>query len=221
MYFMLHIGKTGGSYTKHIFSSIPAAENLVRPLDHRFTLEAALEEFPGDKAIFTIRDPLQIFVSGFYSRMRKGQPRYDFPWSPEEAITFSTFKTPNQLAEALSSDEPELRERAELSMRNIQHVAQCLHFYLRSASFIRQSKSRISFILRQESLDEDIKSFLAKNSVPISHLPFSDEVIRHSNPAGLDKTLSPSAARNLTVWYKTDLELYGECRSLAAEINLL
>ena len=220
MYFMLHIGKTGGTYTKHVLSSIPAAQNLVRFLEHRFNLETALGEFPGEKAIFAIRDPLEIFVSGFYSRMRKGQPRYNFPWSPEETITFSAFKTPNGLAEALSSGEPALRERAEFSMRSLQHVAQCLHFYLRSMSFVRQSKSRISFILRQESLDEDIHRFLAKNGISNSYQPSSDDVIRHSNPVELDRTLSPTAIRNLTVWYKTDLELYGECQSLAPEINL-
>jgi hypothetical protein len=219
MYFMLHIGKTGGTYTKHVFSSIPAAQNLVRFLYHHSTLETALREFPDEKAIFAIRDPLAIFVSGFYSRMRKGQPRYNYPWSPEEAIIFSTFKTPNALAEALSSGEPELRERAESSMRSIQHVAQCLHFYLHSVSFLRQSKSRIYFILRQESLDEDIKRILAKNSILGSYPSISDDVIRHSNPVELDRTLSPTAARNLTVWYKTDFELYSECQSLASEIN--
>lgn len=219
MYFMLHIGKTGGTYTKHILSSIPDAENLFRFLYHQFTLEMALNEFPNENAIFSIRDPLEIFVSGFYSRMRKGQPRYNYPWTPAETITFSTFKTPNQLAEALSSDERELRELAESSMRGLQHVAQCLHFYLRSKSFVQQCKPRISFVFQQHSLDEDIKRFLAKNNLPTVYSPITDNVIRHSNPVDLDRALSPTANQNLAFWYKTDFELYDECRSLASEIN--
>ena len=219
MYFMLHIGKTGGSYTQDIFSSIPAARNLVRFLDHRFTLETALDRFPDEKAVFAIRDPLAIFVSGFYSRMRQGRPRHNSPWSPDETAAFSVFQTPNQLAEALSSDQPELRECGEFSMRSIYHVARCLHFYLGSASFVRQRRSRISFILRQATLDEDIQRFLARNGILSPPTVILDDVIRHSNPADLDRTLSPTAVGNLTAWYKTDLELYGECQALASEIN--
>jgi len=219
MYFMLHIGKTGGSYIKHLLSTIPAARSLVRPLYHHYSLETALGEFPDERAVFAIRDPLEIFISGFYSRMRKGQPRYNYPWTPEETVIFSTFKTPNELAEALSSERSERKERAADAMRNLQHVAQCLHFYLRSADFVGANRSRISFILRQESLDEDIRCFLARNGVQLSELPAYDEVIRHANPATLDKTLSPAAVRNLTRWYKTDLELYGACQALASELN--
>jgi len=219
MYFMLHIGKTGGSYTQHIFSLIPAVQNLVRFLDHRFTLETALDRFPGEKAVFAIRDPLAIFVSGFYSRMRQGRPRTNQPWSQDETVAFAAFQTPNQLAEALGSDQPELRERAEFSMRSIYHVARCLHFYLGSASFVRQSRSRICFILRQATLDQDIERFLAKCGIPSAHAPIHDDVIRHSNPAHLDRTLSPRAIGNLTAWYKTDFELYDECQALASEIN--
>lgn len=219
MYFMLHIGKTGGTYTQHLFSSIPAARNLVRFLDHQFTLEAALDRFPQQKAVFAIRDPLDLFTSGFYSRMRKGQPRHCVPWSAEETIAFAAFQTPNQLAEALRSPQSELRDLAEFSMRSIYHVARCLHFYLRSAAFVRQSRSRISFILRQEALDEDIQRFLAKNGIAAAHTPISDDLVRHSTPAHMDRTLSPTAVRNLTVWHKVDLEIYGECRALASEIN--
>jgi len=217
--FMLHIGKTGGTYTQHVFSSIPAARNLVRFLDHRFTLETALAGFPDEKAVFAIRDPLAIFISGFYSRMRQGQPRHNSPWSPDESVAFAAFQTPNQLAEALGSDQAELRTRAEFSMQAIYHVARCLHFYLGSVTLVRQHRSRISFILRQANLDEDIRRFLEKCGIPCAHTPIHDDAIRHSNPPLLDRTLSPTAVANLTAWYESDLELYGECQALASEIN--
>jgi hypothetical protein len=219
MYFMLHIGKTGGTYTRHVISAIPAARHSIRFLDHQFTLETALKSFPDERAIFAIRDPLAIFVSGFYSRMRKGQPLYNVPWSPDEAIAFSSFQTPNQLAEALGSSQTELKVRAEFSMRSIYHVARCLHFYLLSVAFVRQNRSRVSFILRQANLDDDISRLLTKNGIANSHEPVHDDLIRHSSPADMDRTLSPAAIRNLTVWYKTDFELYAECQALASEIN--
>ena len=179
-FFMLHVGKTGGTYARHIISSIPAAEGMVRFLDHGFGLEAALHEFPNENAIFAIRDPLAIFVSGFNSRMRQGRPRYNSPWSADETVAFSAFKTPNELAEALSSSKPELKKCAEFSMRCIRHVDLGLKWYLHSTAFVRRSRSRIFFILQQENLDEDIDRLLAKSGIPSSHVPIHDEVIWHS-----------------------------------------
>jgi hypothetical protein len=216
---MLHIGRTGGTYAQHVLAATPAARELVRVLDHQFSLETALNSFPGESAVFAIREPFAIFVSGFYSRMRQGRPRYNVPWSENEAIAFSSFQTPNQLAEALGSDNALIRERAEFSMRSITHVARCLRFFLHSASTVRQQRDRISWIFRQATLDDDIRHFLNKNGIPDSHTPIHDEVVRHSNPATADKSLSPAAIRNLTLWYKTDLEIYEECQSLALEIN--
>jgi tRNA-dihydrouridine synthase len=218
-YFMLHIGKTGGTYTRHIISSIPAAEGMIRFLPHGFNLETALNNFPHEHAIFAIRNPLAIFVSGFNSRLRQGRPRYNNPWSANETIAFSAFQTPNELAEALGSEKPELRERAEFSMQSIQHVSRGLKWYLQSTALVRQCRSRISFILQQESLDEDIRRLLAKNGISSPHAPIHDDVIRHSSPAELDTSLSPTAVHNLTEWYRTDLDLYEVCKDLQAETN--
>jgi hypothetical protein len=219
LYFLLHIGRTGGTYSQGIFASIPGTRDLVRGLTHEFNLETALNGFPGEGAMFGIREPLAIFVSGFYSRIRKGRPRYNVPWSKNETKAFSFFQTPNQLAEALSSDDPLLRERAEFSMRSITHVARCLHFFLKSASYVREQRNRISWIFRQATLDEDIQRFLDRIGVRHPHAPIQDEVFRHSNPSAADKSLSPTAIRNLTVWYKADLEIYEECQLLAANLD--
>ena len=107
--------------------------------------------------------------------MRKGRPRYNVPWSENEAIAFSSFETPNRLAEALSDDDPVTRERAEFSMRSITHVARGLYYFLHSASFVRQHSDRISWIFRQQTLDDDIRHFLAKNCIPLSYEPIQVE----------------------------------------------
>ena len=219
-FFMLHVGKTGGTYTRHIISTIPAAEGMVRFLDHGFGLEAALHDFPNENAIFAIRNPLAIYVSGFNSRMRQGKPRYNSPWSTDETIAFFAFKTPNELAEALGSDNPERRKLAEFSMQRIQHVSRALKWYLHSTAFVMQSRSRISFILQQESLDEDINWLLAKNGIRTPLVSIHDDVIWHCSPAEMDTSLSATAVRNLTEWYRTDLDLYRECKDLRVETNL-
>jgi hypothetical protein len=214
----LHIGKTGGNYTRHVLSAIPKARSLLRFLGHS-SLETALKEFPAETAIFAIREPLQIFVSGFYSRRRKGQPRWNVPWSDDETVAFSAFGTPNELAEALSSPDQQRRDLAEFSMRSIFHVARCLHFYLGSVLLLREHQSRIAFILRQEHLDADIRAFLVANGIATPPAQITDEVIRHANPTTLDRTLSQTAIRNLSIWYRTDLELYRECQAIVSGLN--
>ena len=49
------------------------------------------------KAVFALRDPLTRFISGFYSGLRKGAPRYDIGWSKGEKRAFSWFSTPQEL----------------------------------------------------------------------------------------------------------------------------
>ena len=218
MYCLLHIGKTGGTYTRHVISSVPAATALVRFLDHSFTLEAALKTFPDETALFAVRHPFEIFVSGFNSRLRKGQPRYNFPWSPDEAVAFAAFQTPNRLAEGLSAVDSKFRRLAEFSMHSIPHASRCLHFFLNSVPALRQYRSRIFFILRQACLDDDIERYFSKIGIQYCHNPIHDDAIRHRNPVDMYRALSPTAMRNLKAWYKTDLEIYSECIALRSEI---
>ena len=158
-------------------------------------------------------------MSGFYSRRRKGQPRHNVPWSANETVAFSAFGTPNELAEALSSADQQRRDLAEFSMRSILHVARCLRFYLGSVPLLRQHQSRIAFILRQEHLDADIHAFLVANGIATLPAQIADEVMRHANPTTLDWTLSQTAIRNLSIWYRTDLELYRECQAIVSGLN--
>ena len=42
--------------------------------------DCELRQIPsGDKVFFTVRDPIDRFVSGFNSRKRRGQPLFDNP----------------------------------------------------------------------------------------------------------------------------------------------
>lgn len=218
MYYMLHIGKTGGSYAKHVFASMPDTRELVRVLPHSFTLDKAVNVFGGQPVIFSVRDPFDIFVSGFYSRLRRGRPTYNIPWTPGEAAAFTRFRSPNALAEALSADNDEMKESARAAMKSIWHVNRCLRYYLRSVAALRRHKSRVPFILRQDSLDADIELFLAKNGIG-PHAFNRNDAVKHSNPADLDKTLSDGARENLAAWYRIDLNLYAECRLMAATTN--
>ena len=133
-----------------------------------------------------------------------------FRGRPDEAVAFAAFQTPNRLAEGLSAVDSKVRRLAEFSMQSIPHASRCLHFFLNSVPALRQYRSRISFILRQACLDDDIERFFSKIGIQYCHDPIHDDVIRHRNPADMDSALSPTAMRNLKAWYKTDLEIYSE-----------
>ena len=97
----LHVRKTGGTAIKYALKPcLVTSGHYIVLHGHRFTLR----EVPkGDQAIFCLRNPISRFVSGFYSRLRQGQPRNLVPWTPDEKASFSRFDTPNRLALALSS----------------------------------------------------------------------------------------------------------------------
>ena len=87
----LHIGKSGGTAIKHALNDAKHVESGLSFVLHPHSTR--LSDIPvGDKVLFTLRDPLSRFCSGFYSRLRKGQPRYNFEWSEGESRAFSKFK---------------------------------------------------------------------------------------------------------------------------------
>src|SRR5205823_2768329 len=96
---LLHVGKTGGTAVKHALrTALHAGGYCIRLCRHGVRLR---DVPPGEKVVFFVRDPASRFVSGFYSRLRQGRPRYTSPWSRAEKAAFGRFGTPNDLAAAL------------------------------------------------------------------------------------------------------------------------
>jgi hypothetical protein len=224
----LHVGKTGGSYVKSVLglgnigkkASTKSAPVLYA--GHNFNLRKALKKFPKRKIAFSVRHPVSLFVSGFNSRLRKGQPRYDVEWNRMEQLAFATFETPNALAEALSADNQQLRTCAEFSMLGIGHVKDCLKFYLHSPLALEASMHRIAYIFRQEHLDEDLRGFISRSELFSSAVDLDlglSHDKRHENPPSAPTNLSPMARANLESWYATDIAIYEWCLENQQAIN--
>jgi hypothetical protein len=115
----LHPGKTAGTAMKQ------ALQDAGQPPNYRLQLHThgvRMADLPrGDKFFFVVRDPVDRFVSGFYSRQRQGRPRFVRPWSEGEARAFRRFSTPQELADALSSTGDE-RASAVDALESIEHV---------------------------------------------------------------------------------------------------
>ena len=69
----------------------------------------------GSKYIINCRNPIDRFVSGFYSRKRKGK-KGTSDWSKAEKLSFKMFEDANNLAESLSSKNQKIRDDAKFAM---------------------------------------------------------------------------------------------------------
>jgi hypothetical protein len=206
----LHIGKTGGSAIKEaIHLSNCCSYELIL---HRHN--TTLFDIPlGERVIFFVRDPISRFVSGFYSRQRKGQPRYFQPWSDLEARAFSAYSTANELARDLNSENADRVGTATIAMQSIQHVCDSYWNWFGDKSTFEQRLPCIMFVGSQENMSEDFSTLKKLLGIDNDIALPTDPVLAHRNPSSVDCQLEDRARRALTDWYLKDyefLELLGQ-----------
>jgi hypothetical protein len=206
----LHIGKTGGTAIKAALQDhLDDGRCCITLHNHGFRLRDVPN---GEKAIFFLREPVDRFVSAFYSRQRKGQPRYYQEWSAGERRAFLAYDTPEALASDLSAS-PIARYRARRAMRSIRHIRDGYAYWLGGLRYLDSRWSDILFIGFQESLGADFERLLYLLDLPLDLRLPDDEVIAHRNPGGLRRVLSATAVRNLVRYYHDDVTLSSACRN--------
>jgi hypothetical protein len=211
----LHIGKTGGTAIRHALRRHRTTPRYGLILhDHGTRL---MDVPAGDRIVIFLRDPVSRFVSGFHSGQRQGRPRFFVPWTADEAAAFERFATPNELALALSSDDPVRRAHAEEAMHSIRHVKFPLTDWLGSEDYVRSRLPDMFFIGFQETLAADFERLKARLGLAGDVRLPDDDLAAHRNPRHLDTALDPAATRNLERWYAADVHLYQLCRRLPSE----
>ena len=211
----LHIGKTGGSAIRSILEGNKETSHYIIKTHGHAT---SMRDVPsGEKIIFFLRDPISRFISGFYSRKRKGQPRYNVEWKPLEKKIFTTFKTPNALALALSDTKSSHHDLAINAMDYVQHLRHYDNWYI-DFEYFNSRLVDIFFIGFQESLNEDFVKLKAKLSIDSNSLLPTDNIGAHRNPEGLDKHLDSQAKEALLEHYKEDIKFYTLCKELLFEV---
>lgn len=212
-YGLLHIGKTGGTAANAVIKAnnklgVGEAVNCYK---HKVGLQDVADENMCEKLMFFIREPVARYISAFNSRLRMGYPRHHGEWSPREEIAFANFKTPNQLAEALSSDDPARKQLALDAMKGIRHLRRAYEHYLGSVELLEQEKDRIYFIAATETFGPDFDLMRKLLGVsPDLELP-TDDYGAHRTPEGFEKTVSELGRKNVQDYYKTDYEIYNWC----------
>ncbi|MGH6736257.1 MAG: sulfotransferase family 2 domain-containing protein [Methyloceanibacter sp.] len=212
----IHIRKTGGSAIK----SMLRGDSRFALHSHDMTLPLLWREAPDTKVFFVVRDPVERFVSGFYSRLRKAPPARDTNCRPEEAMAFTAFPTANSLAEALSSTDRWERMAAALAMHAINHVKHPLHLWLRASPFLERHKGKILFVGWTNDLDRDLPELRDRLDLEDSAALPSDDESAHRGPKDAERSLSNTARRNIAEWYKADRETLDWCLKWRAEQGL-
>jgi len=208
----LHIGKTGGTAIKHALKGNLRTEKSVITLNSHGT---TLMDIPvGEKVVFFLRDPISRFLSGFYSRKRKGQPRAFYEWTPQEKDAFNMFSTPQNLATALLSTNKDERLKAEKAMKCIRHVRDSYWTWFDSEEYLRSRLSDIFFIGFQETLSADFEILKAKLGLPQDVLLPRNEIHAHKNPSDLDLNLNKEQRAVLKKWYEKDYEFIQMCKEI-------
>ena len=165
------------------------------------------------------RDPLTRFVSAFNGRLREDRPRYHYPWREEEKTAFAIFKTPDQLATALSSADDDERMQAEDAMQGIGHVNTPYSYWFGDEESFRTRVPDVFFIGFTERLNDEFVLLKRKLGLPPDiELP-RDETGAHRTPAGFSTDLSEVGRANLERWYARDLAFMQLCRELAPSVN--
>ncbi len=209
----LHIGKTAGTQIKHLISQIN--DNCEDCYIEAHGHQAILANLPpASDYFFSIRQPEARFRSAFYSRKRKGRPRLNVEWSPNERHVFANFEHANDLAEALF----EPAERGFLAfcaMKASVHFLQQYDWFSRQGFFFKVRPPLA--ILRQEHLSADVAhlSSVLGLIIPVSFT--DDRVLSHSNDYDGTPDLSEKARRNLRQWYVQDYLFYDYCSAWIAQ----
>lgn len=212
----LHIRKTGGTALAEALRPVAASYGIV--LHGHAT---RLSDVPRDQqVVFFVRHPVPRFVSGFCSRLRRGLPRHHYEWNEAEAEAFRIFRTPNDLAEALSASDQEMSTRARAAMRGISHVKNTYNDWFCGVAELDERSDSILLVGVQEKLTSDFEHLKILLKLPQSLSLPVDDVLAHRTPSEFDRSLSPLAEKNLSSWYAEDIRFYEYCLRLRVSRGL-
>jgi hypothetical protein len=208
----LHVGKTGGTAVKAALRPVATAGPYRLDL-HGHTFRLA-QVGPDEQFFFATRDPVDRFVSAFYSRRRGGAPPSRVPWSPAEALAFRQFATANELAARIDSD-----AAARAAMGAIVHIRDHYSAWFVDPDGLLARRDALLAILRLEHLDDDFPPLVARLGLEgRAELP-RDERRAHRGPSAVDTSLSEHAVDNLRAWYADDYAFLEVCTSIAQDLD--
>ena len=211
----VHIGKTGGTTVNKVLTD--CFKNDCRHYHH-------CKNYKNDEVyILWLRNPINRFVSAFNhsyygvntdvqtiksfdldnclipGRMKDSSKR-NYVFSEHYDALIKSFTSANHLAESLTSEDIDLKNKAiELMNCDIEHIHKGLGWYLNNGRFVENRHNNILFVGTTENMKECIKKLSIKLGVNL------DENVKLRENNYFDKSmkyLSPLAIKNIIEWYK-------------------
>ncbi len=215
----LHIGKTGGTYFKSVVKEHRPTPKSLFIGKHGDTLLSTIGTFGSNRKLaFFFRSPEERFSSGFCSRLRQGRPVYNVNWTPAEAISFSFFRTPNELAESLSSKNDRLLSAAHFAFANIFHLKFGYQHYLSSKEAVLNEfkMGNILVCCETKQINSKLEKILEK-----LHITSSKNAVEalHENPNPEMGELSEQALKNLKKHFPEDFAIAATCKEIASKLG--
>lgn len=206
----IHVRKAGGSAIKAVL--VPHAmsgPNLIECHPHRITLD----HIPaGEKFFFVVRDPVRRYVSGFNSRLNQGAPAHEVPWNKEEERVFRDFRTPNELAMALTDKDPPRRKLALHAMKTISHVRSSYWDWFIDEQTLKSRADDVLMVLRQNDLHQDFQRLIERLELPSGIELSSDPIIANQSLKETSRELEPAAEAAIRNYYSQDYHFIEICR---------
>ena len=208
----VHVGKCAGTSIEIALQDLEIDYVDYHCFDADVRLKACLEDVRRQFFLITVRDPVGRFVSSFYwdlyeKRMLNDHDGPDGLWKS----IYDTFRTPNELAEAVSSENQDLANLARAAFdKSGLHMHLSLGWYL-SAVDVHKLNPSNAHVIRTEHVDEDFGKFIRKFRGRRSYGPLSREKGDYKNEIeGYSNYLSDQAVRNLREMYREDYLVLGE-----------
>jgi hypothetical protein len=130
----------------------------------------------------------------------KSSMKRSYVFSNEYDALVKSFQNANELAESLTSDNNEIRERANKLMTHPEeHLYHGIGWYLYNGDFIEKNNDNVLFVGRTENMVEDLNALSKKLNVEF------DTILKLRENRYLDKSmkdLSPLAIKNIIEFYK-------------------
>ena len=214
----MHIGKCAGNQIESLLTQISNQSDFTFTFhQHEIKLRHLDSAVP---YFFSIRNPISRFFSGFYSRKRKGQPKFYNPWTSHEEKSFQYFPHANNLAESLFDHDLEGR-LARNAITTIGHLRNHQIDWFEGQGEFLDLHPPVG-IIRVEHFDRDLDKLLSKldldfsnNEIIISNNP----IVMHKNDYSNAEPLSKKAKENLQQWYLRDFFFYATCEDWIIQNN--
>lgn len=204
------IGGTGGDAVEALLSR-PCERHGIEfsRFPQHTRIDDVLKADPDIRLCFGVSDPLERFVSVFWSRLRRGGPHTNTTWSADEMAVFQWFKSPTHLAEALSSEDERQVSAALFAFDALGDLKHNYEFHMESVDKLKSIESRIFMAWDMAEFGERDRELWHSVGLPADQFRTPAKPLgERARPRPHEEELSALAKRNLQTFWRKDFALY-------------